>query len=288
MGTLGVQVKNLAVKILDKVMFRNEGAVASKKREVLKVYPVLPHGELKEVLSNIWFVTGQVKMPMLFPPMKGSRSMTVIKNPANGELTLINSIRLNEEGLKHLEKIGKVAHILRIAAFHGRDDAFYRERYGAKVYALKGQVYTREMMNPPTDPDFGFMQPDVWLREGDLPPVPNGKLKWFISCTVPESILVLKQDGGVLVAGDSLQNSASADQYHNWAAKLMMGKFGFFKPFNVGPGWIQFGKPKLSDVRSILDLEFEHVLPGHGAAVIGGAKEKFRPILEGEIKGCHA
>ena len=67
----------------------------------------------------------------------------------------------------------------------------------------------------------------------------------------------------------------------------MMKKMGFYKAFNIGPAWHQFTHPHISDVRSILDLDFEHVLPGHGDAIIGRAKEKFRPVLEGDIKGCH-
>jgi hypothetical protein len=39
-------------------------------------------------------------------------------------------------------------------------------------------------------------------------------------------------------------------------------------------------------VRSILDLEFEHVLPGHGDAVVGDAKNRYRPTIEGELKGA--
>jgi len=68
----------------------------------------------------------------------------------------------------------------------------------------------------------------------------------------------------------------------------MMKKMGFFKPCSVGPGWLQFAKPTVAEVRSVLDLDFAHVLPAHGEAVVGGAKEKFRPALEGELKGCHA
>jgi hypothetical protein len=68
----------------------------------------------------------------------------------------------------------------------------------------------------------------------------------------------------------------------------MMKRFGFFKPYNVGPGWLRFASPSADDVRSILQLDFEHVLPGHGDAVIGGAKEKYRPAIEGELKGCDA
>ena len=66
-----------------------------------------------------------------------------------------------------------------------------------------------------------------------------------------------------------------------------MKKMGFYRPYNIGPGWLQFSKPTKEDVRSILELEFEHVLPGHGDVVMGDAKEKYRPTIEGDLKGCH-
>ena len=78
----------------------------------------------------------------------------------------------------------------------------------------------------------------------------------------------------------ALQNTAAADEFCNWGAKIFMKKFGFFKAYNVGPGWYKFAKPEVSEVQSILDLDFEHVLPGHGEAVIGEAKEKYRPVIE--------
>ena len=119
-------------------------------------YPALAHGELDRVFENIWFVRGMIKMPMLMP-MKISRSMTVLRNPGNDELTLVNPIRLDADGLAKLERLGKVAHVLRIGGFHGRDDGYYRDQYGAKVHALKGQVYTRKMGGK-LSPDDTYMQ----------------------------------------------------------------------------------------------------------------------------------
>ena len=226
-------------------------------------------------------------MPMLFPPMRISRSMTIIRDREDGGLTIVNSMQLSDSGLRQLDKIGKVRNILRVGGFHGRDDAFYRERYGARIFALSGQVYTSEMMKPVSDPDLGYLQPDVWLAPGDLPPVQDASLKWFPGCKPAEAILVIAERGGTLVTGDSLQHTPSPTRYHNWASKIMMKRLDFFKPYNVGPGWVQFAKPQLSDIRSLMQLDFENVLPGHGDAVIGRAKEKFRPAIEGPIKGCH-
>lgn len=257
-------------------------AAATERRPNGMQLPASPHGRFREVFEGIWFIRGGVKMPMLVP-MKIGRSMTVVRGEDG--LVVFNSMRLSEEGLSELEALGEVKHVVRLAGFHGRDDGFYRERYGAKVYAVEGQTYVRGM-----DPAKGesYMEPDTWLTEESALPIVDAKLKIFSSSNPPEAICLLERNGGILITGDSLQHSPAPDEFFNFPAKLMMKRFGFFKPYNVGPGWLQFAKPSATEVRSILDLEFQHVLPGHGDAVIGGAKEKYRPAIEGELKGCHA
>lgn len=247
----------------------------------MKHYPALPHGEIEKIFENIYFVQGQVKMPMLMP-MKISRSMTVIRDES-GDLTLVNSMRLNEDGLRKLEDLGKIRNVLRIGGFHGRDDGFYREKYGAKIFAITGQPYTRKMGD---SQEANYLEPDEWLDESSQLPIQNARLH-IIPSKPPEGILLLGLEGGIAVTADSLQNTPGPDQYVNFLAGIMMKKFGFWKPFNVGPGWLQFGEPKESDVRAIIDLPFNHVLPGHGSPVIDGAKQKFTPALIGELKGCH-
>ena len=245
--------------------------------------PASPHGKLEELFDGIWFVRGGIKMPMRIP-MKISRSMAVVRGTDG--LTIFNSMRLSETGLAELESLGEVKHVVRLAGFHGRDDGFYRDRYGARVYAVEGQQYARGM-DPGKDGLDPYMEPDEWLSEASALPIADAKLKVFSTSNPPEAVCVLQRHGGILIAGDSLQHTPAPDEFCNWPAKVMMKRFGFWKPYNVGPGWLQFAHPTASDVRSVLDLEFEHVLPGHGAPVVGGAKGKYRPALEGELKGCH-
>ena len=110
-------------------------------------------------------------------------------------------------------------------------------------------------------------------------PISDAKLYVFGS-NPPEGILVIDREGGILVTGDSLQNWGQADEFFSGPAKAMMRLMGFIKPHNVGPAWFKNGKPPLSDMRGILDLRFDHVLPSHGGPVIGGAKDKYRPAIE--------
>jgi len=246
--------------------------------------PASPHGRLQELFDGIWFVRGGIKMPMRMP-MRIGRSMTVVR--VDEGLVLLNSMRLTDAGLKELDALGPVKHVIRIAGFHGRDDGFYRERYGAKVYAIEGQSYVRGLGPQKENPET-YMKPDVWLNEQSVLPIADAKLKVFSTSSPPEALCLIQRYGGILVAGDALQHTPRPDQYTSFLAKIMMKRMGFFKPYNVGPGWLQFAHPSAADVRSVLDLDFEHVLPAHGDAVIGGAKEKYRPVIEGELKGCHS
>jgi len=247
--------------------------------------PLLPHGELQSLFDNIWFVQGQVKMPMLIPA-KISRSMTIYKSPINGELTLINSMRLSKEGLDEMQKLGPIINVIRIGGFHGRDDLFYQREFDAKVFAIQGQTYSRKMDTPITA-DEGYMKPDVWVSQASHLPITNCKLKIFSSSNPPEAALLIREHDGVLVTADSLQNTPNPDKFVNLPMVLMLSSFGFWAEHNVGPGWVKFAKPRAGDIRSIMELDFEHVLPGHGKAVIGDAKAKYRPKVEGRIKNCH-
>jgi hypothetical protein len=233
----------------------------------------LPHGELREVLPGIHFVTGTVPLPGPMP-VRFSRNMTIIRE--GDRLVIVNSMRLDDAGLAALDKLGKVTDVVRIAANHGMDDPFYRERYKAKVWVVKGQRYTAGFDT--NKPDVYF-EPDVEMDASTELPVAGARL-YRIDSNPPEGLLVLERHGGTVVTGDCLQNWAATDEYFSWLARPMMKMMGFIKPHNVGPGWLKQGKPPKEQLRGILDLEFANVLTSHGAAVIGGARDHYRPAIE--------
>jgi hypothetical protein len=45
-------------------------------------------------------------------------------------------------------------------------------------------------------------------------------------------------------------------------------------------GWLMMTKPSRSDLLSLLDILFEHVLPIHGMPVLGDARQRYRPAIE--------
>jgi len=236
--------------------------------------PAQPHGPLRQVFPDVFFVTGKVKMTS--PPLSFSRAMTVIRE--GNALTLINSMRLDDAGLAQLGELGEVKNVIRIAAFHGLDDPFYKSQYGAKVFALAGSGYGKGFDKQAREAD-SYFQPDVWMQPDATLPISNARLFVYETASPTEGLILLNRDGGVLVAGDSLQNW-SVDEYFNLPAKILMRLMGFIKPHNVGPGWYKASKPDPAEIRTVLDLEFDHVLPVHGEPVLGGAKDKYRPAIE--------
>ncbi len=232
-----------------------------------------PHGALDEVLPGIWFVTGTVSMPGPLP-VRFSRNMTVVRE--GDRLVLVNTVRLDDAGLAALDRLGKVTDVIRLAANHGMDDPFYADRYGARVWAVKGQRYTAgfDTKSPTT-----YFEPHAAIDATTALPLAGAALV-TIDSQPPEGMLLLARDGGVVISGDCLQNWATPDAYFSWLGKVAMKLMGFISPHNVGPGWLKQCKPPKDQLASILGREFTSVLPAHGTPVIGNARELYRPALE--------
>jgi hypothetical protein len=156
------------------------------------------------------------------------------------------------------------------------DDPFYKERYGAKVWSLKGQRYVSgfNASAPQT-----YLTPDAEIDAATPLPIAKSRM-YVIGATPPEGLLLIEREGGVLISGDCLQHWHAPDQYFSLVGRLMMKAMGFIKPHNIGPAWLKQTKPPVVDLLGILELGFEHVLPAHGSAIIGGAKAGYRPRLE--------
>ncbi len=235
-----------------------------------------PHGELKQLFDDVYIGTGGVRMSAPIP-MSFSRNMAVVRD--DGALTLINSVRLSDRGLAELDALGEVEHVIRLAGFHGMDDPFYKDRYGATVWAIKGQVYATGF-DPSRSPDKVYFSPDVEIDKHTELPVRGAKLYQFKTSTPPEGLLILDREDGIIISGDCLQNWRRTDRFFSFFARPMMKMMGFIKPYNIGPGWLRLAKPEISEIQDILRLPFNHVLPAHGKEVIGNAKQCYQMTIE--------
>lgn len=220
----------------------------------------LPHGELEEVFPGVFFVTGTMKTQLMGAHWHFSRNMTVVKD--GDALTLVNTVRLGDEGLAALDRLGQVKHVVRIGALHGLDDAFYKHRYGATYWALPGMP--------------GAPQPDLVLQAGAGGPFAGCSVFIFEQTKLPEAILRIDREGGILVAADALQNWVGPDEFFSEESRQTMTAMGFFQPANLGPVWMQVNEAKAGDFERLQALEYRHALCGHGSPLRDGAREAYR------------
>src|SRR5215470_6015678 len=191
----------------------------------------LPHGQIDEVFPDVFFVTGMMKAEFFGAPWQFGRNMTVVCE--GNELTLINAIRLDDAGLHQLEALGEVTHVVRIGSLHGRDDAFYVDRFQATYWSLPGA------------PPIG-VEVDEELT-ADALPLHHASLFRFEHTKLPEAILRLDRDGGILIACDALQNWAEPDAFIDADTQAKMQDMGFFAPANLGVAWRYINEPKAED-----------------------------------------
>jgi len=224
-------------------------------------HEVMAHGNIKEVLKDVFFVTGTMKNEFFGSMWQFSRNMTVVRE--NGNLTIFNSVRLNEEGLAALDSLGQVVNVVRLGDMHGVDDLFYVERYKAKFWALPNMTIQEGL------------KIDKELKEGGEMPLSGSSLFEFKTVNRPECILRLDRDGGIMIACDSLQNWVEPDEFFKADTIVTMQKMDFFKTANLGPAWMHVSQPQKSDFVRLKEVPFKHAFCGHGYPLLDNAQEAY-------------
>ena len=231
----------------------------------------LPHGDIQEIFPDVFFVKGQSKYEANGNKVQITRSMTIVRE--NRYLTLVNTIRLSEDGLHSLDHLGKVRDVIRIGSNHGRDDAFYSDRYNAPVWALEGTKRDRPEKFQAT------------LVAGNEGPIGDATVVAFDSIQVPEAVLYLRRSGGILISCDSLQNMTGPDEFFDAPSAEIMRNGGFFRTGNIGPAWRARVQPDIGDFEKILELDFKHLLPSHGEPLLNNAHTIVRQTVDAVFSG---
>ncbi|MBU0553084.1 hypothetical protein KKF91_00790 [Myxococcota bacterium] len=224
----------------------------------------LPHGPIQEVYPDLFMVRGSFDMK---PGVRITRNMIIARD--RGALTLINAVRLSAEGEAALEALGEVKHLVRLGAFHGADDPYYRQRYDLTFWALPAQA-----LDAPADA----------LLSADLLPLPQAQLFTLRHSRFPEGALLLPIDGGLLITCDLIVNIVETEGM-SLLAKLVTTLMGFKRPCFVGKPFRQAmtlrgGPSLLEDYRRLLALEWRHVLTAHGPLHKETGKAALRASLE--------
>lgn len=228
--------------------------------------PAWPHGEIEQAFTDVFYVLGTNKTHHAGVDLQTSRTMTIVRQ--GDELTLLNTVRLGEEGLRQLEQLGRVREIVRLGAFHGRDDPFYRDRYGATLWTLPN-VETAD-----------GRPADRALVPGEPLPLRDGKLFVFTSARFAEAAMLLERDGGTLITCDAIQNWSRVDRFFSEETGSMFAAQGLIREANLPSTWRQACAPDPADFRRLAELPFQHLITAHGAPLRDSAHTLVRSRIE--------
>lgn len=228
--------------------------------------PAWPHSDIKEIFQNIFFVTGTNITHHNNIELQHSRNMIIIRD--HDSLSLINTVRLNDKGLTALDQLGTVKNVIRIGAFHGRDDGFYLERYQAKLWGLKGMVH-----------ESGHIT-DMELAPNHEMPFPDCSFFVFETSIYPEGILHIAKHGGILITCDSIKNWVSADPFFSINTAKLYEEQGFFGPASVSTIWKKACHVTVADFIELKSLSFSHLLSAHGEPLLNDAYTQLAMTIE--------
>jgi hypothetical protein len=219
--------------------------------------PIYPHADIEEIGSDLFMLRGSIKMNAM---LRISRNMAIIRN--GNELSLINPVRLNDRGEQQLRALGEVKNLIRLGCFHGVDDPYYVEKFGARMWSQPGGTTF-------TEPDI-----DVAITPDTELPFDNGEIFEFQGLNQPECALLIDDGAGLLLTCDAIQNYGNYS-YNNFFASLIMPFIGFPRTTIVGPIWLKMQSPEGTNLegefRRLLNLKFDRLLSAHGTLLESGA-----------------
>jgi len=234
--------------------------------------PAYPHDPIEEILPDVYLVRGSVRLNAL---MRITRNMAIVRH--QGELSLVDPLRLNEEGERQLRALGDVKRILRLGPMHGLDDPYYVDRFEA------------ELWTPGESSTYPLPPPDRRLTPALELPFPDAELFCFEGTQQPECALLIRRAGGLLLTCDSIQHYG--DYRHNTLlARSVMPFIGFPRTTIVGPIWLKLMTPEGGSLRGeferLLTLEFDQLLSAHGSLLRSGAREAVRKAVARAFPGA--
>lgn len=267
--------------------------------------PAARHSDIDHVAGDIYMVRGAMTSTASRPLFerafqKFSRTMTIVRRPdgvGGHELTLINTIRLNEKGLEALGKLGRIAQVVRLGSFHGVDDAFYVNRFKARYWVVAGM-----------EPAPGFTG-SAEIMGGENLPIAGALWFEFANIRFPEGVIILPANDerpGVAITVDSVQNHVRAlDRDNSLLVSFAISKIGLKGIARLGPIWmrdqINYSDEALAGEQSkraemiaclrpqfealIANYDFEMLMPGHGWPLMANARKRIGESIEDQLGG---
>lgn len=157
-----------------------------------------------------------------------------------------------------------------LIGFHGMDDAFYVQNYGAKLWGHAGAEHAH-----------GLTADHLLTADGPLP-VPGTKLFMFEDTVKAEAALLVEK-AGLLITCDSVQHWEKSGLMSPMA-KVVTKLMGFQHPAQIGPPWskkmTKEGGTLRPDFDRLVALPFTAIIGGHGGLLRTGGPARLQDSID--------
>jgi len=225
-----------------------------------------PHGPIEAITPRLHIVRSSMRMN---PVVRISRNMAILRD--DDGLTLVNPIRLDEDGERALEALGAVKRLVRLGPRHGVDDPYCKQRFDAEFWSQPGgTTYTEPAIDQP-------------MVDGATLPFAGAELVCFEGTCEPEAALLVRDTPNVLLTCDAIQHYGDYS-FNNLPARMAMPFIGFPKTTVLGPIWLKRMTPPGSSLRDefvrLLHMDFDALIGAHGTFLGSGARAAVRRAVE--------
>ena len=181
----------------------------------------------------------------------------VIDVPDRDVLALVDPLPVSSVEAQGIERIGVPTHILLTCEFHLRESETLRQRWGCEIWANEIELDRYDK-----SPDGKFTHGQRLWDFIDAIYVPD--------VDFPETVLLVREDGGVLIIGDMLSGGRQD-------AGIADGDLGIYAPEYI---------PNLEKARrsisTLLNYSYNLICFGHGTPIVDEPKAKLKRYIEND------
>ena len=230
---------------------------------------VTAQDSIVEIFPDVYLLRGSIRIASM---MQMNRNMLIVKQ--GQDLILINAVRLNDQGLKQLEQLGSVKHVIRLGDFHGLDDQFYLDQYQPEFWSQAGHATYPNLI------------PQHVIDKNTVSPIKDSQFFIYASAKYPEAALLL-QDHQLLITTDSVQYWDDW-KYMSFLSKIILYVMGFRLGLFIGGPWIKKVSTQKNslkvDFEQLLKLDFIHLIAAHGNVLKNTAKTELNKVVSSTFK----
>jgi hypothetical protein len=127
-------------------------------------------------------------------------------------------------------------------------------------------------------------------RIADIELTPNGQIPFpdcsfflFETSKLPEGIIHIAKNGGILITCDSVKNWISPDQFFSDETAKSYQLQGFFGTASISNVWKQATDVLASDFERLKLPSFRHLISAHGEPLLNDANERLVKTIKLEF-----